>query len=268
MSYILEALKKSERERRLGEVPRLTSVQDPPRLATPARRWWRNAALGIGGIGVGALGVFAYLELLSQPSGEPAGPAREVTAAGPTVTGTEMATAGSAATPASEPMTPPARPIEPASAPLAPHPATTDAPPSPLPRSAGGSSATADAPRRADSIPARSAPATKAASPKAPTSPAPSTTKPSARPYRPAARPAKQSLPGLERLPAAQRSVVESLRINIHAYATDPSRRFVLIDMRRYREGDRLEAGPTLRAITPDGVVLDYLGNRIHLPRQ
>ncbi len=40
MSYILEALKKSQKERELGQVPRLqTSVFDAPLEPTPTRRW-------------------------------------------------------------------------------------------------------------------------------------------------------------------------------------------------------------------------------------
>ncbi len=45
MSYILDALKKSERERTLGAVPTLDAIQNFPRARRPRRAWWLAGSL-------------------------------------------------------------------------------------------------------------------------------------------------------------------------------------------------------------------------------
>lgn len=49
------------------------------------------------------------------------------------------------------------------------------------------------------------------------------------------------------------------LKVNIHVFNPDASKRFVIINMKRYQEGDSLEQrGLRLEQITPKGVVIDY----------
>lgn len=49
------------------------------------------------------------------------------------------------------------------------------------------------------------------------------------------------------------------LKVNIHVFNPDASKRFVIINMKRYQEGDSLEQrGMRLEQITPKGVVIDY----------
>jgi general secretion pathway protein B len=54
--------------------------------------------------------------------------------------------------------------------------------------------------------------------------------------------------------------------IDIHSYAAQPGKSYVLINMEKYREGDYLAEGPLLSEILPDGVVLEHLGERFILP--
>jgi general secretion pathway protein B len=61
---------------------------------------------------------------------------------------------------------------------------------------------------------------------------------------------------------------VPEMHIDVHVYATKASDRFVYINMRRYQEGQTLAEGPVLEHIRRDGVVLDYRGVRFLLPRQ
>lgn len=61
---------------------------------------------------------------------------------------------------------------------------------------------------------------------------------------------------------AAVRQLAAGLSLDVHVYAEQPAQRFVLINMRRYREGERLEAGAVLERITPQGVVLSYQGEQ------
>jgi len=58
------------------------------------------------------------------------------------------------------------------------------------------------------------------------------------------------------------------LRLDLHVYAVKPQDRFALINMHRMREGDSLQDGVRVEAITPDGVVMSHNGSRFLLPRE
>ena len=58
------------------------------------------------------------------------------------------------------------------------------------------------------------------------------------------------------------------LHLDIHVYNNVPANRFVFIDMNKYEEKSRLDAGPTVQEITSDGVVLIYQGITFLLPRE
>lgn len=55
------------------------------------------------------------------------------------------------------------------------------------------------------------------------------------------------------------------LRLDVHVYADRPEERFVLINLQKYREGDRLAEGPTLEEVTPDGAVMSFEGERFRI---
>lgn len=99
-------------------------------------------------------------------------------------------------------------------------------------------------------------------------------TAPSAIITTPATVPAAESKPApapapplLRDLPAEFRAVVPPLSLDVHVYAPTVSGRFVLINMKKYREGDLLAEGPTIEEITTDGVVLSYQGERFRIAR-
>lgn len=74
--------------------------------------------------------------------------------------------------------------------------------------------------------------------------------------------------PKLLDLPVAQRANLGEYEMNVHVYDDNPQSRFVLIDMVRYKEGDRLPGGRgQISSIVPEGVILDYAGNKILLER-
>ena len=56
--------------------------------------------------------------------------------------------------------------------------------------------------------------------------------------------------------------------MDIHVYSDQPDKRFVLINSRRYREGEQLSEGPLVEAITREGAVLRYEGQRFLLSVQ
>lgn len=67
---------------------------------------------------------------------------------------------------------------------------------------------------------------------------------------------------------AASGTVLPDMHLDIHVYAAAPADRFVFVNMRKYTEGQALKEGPTLERITPEGAVLNHQGLRFLLPRQ
>ena len=61
---------------------------------------------------------------------------------------------------------------------------------------------------------------------------------------------------------------IPDLRIDIHVYADSPTDRFVFINMNRYKERSTLSEGPVVTEIVPEGVVMEYGGTRFLLPRE
>lgn len=74
--------------------------------------------------------------------------------------------------------------------------------------------------------------------------------------------------PPLSALDEAVRARLPRLEMQVHAWAANPAERFVLINLRRYAEGERLDEGPYVRRILPDGVVLEHDGVVFSLPRR
>ena len=67
---------------------------------------------------------------------------------------------------------------------------------------------------------------------------------------------------------AASGKALPDLHLDIHVYSEKPADRFVLVNMRKYTEGQTLSEGPAVERITPEGVVLNNHGLRFLLPRQ
>lgn len=58
------------------------------------------------------------------------------------------------------------------------------------------------------------------------------------------------------------------LRLDLHVYAANPPDRYAFINMHKVREGDVTAEGLQVKEITRDGVVLDYRGTEFLLGRQ
>ncbi len=78
--------------------------------------------------------------------------------------------------------------------------------------------------------------------------------------------PVPEPAPAYASLPAAYRQSLPEFTVNVHVYAAQPDRRFLLVDMRRYGEGETLAAGPKIERITPEGVVLAWREREFHMP--
>lgn len=233
MSYILDALKRSERERR-GQGPANDPLLEGGAPApAPSRPLW-PVLLGLALLA--NAGVLAGYLLLREPA-----PSRAVAPPPSTGPATE-----SQPRPRQAPETPPGPSAEASAEP--PESAPAAAPPEPPPPAE---------PTAAE--PARQQASAESAPPAAEASPPP----PDAAPSTPAAP--WEALPYLEELPAGFRSSVPGVTVNVHVFTDDPARRFVLVDLRRYREGDELPGGLRLLHITPEGVALGWRGRRFRL---
>ena len=75
-------------------------------------------------------------------------------------------------------------------------------------------------------------------------------------------------LPTINEISLSGAQSLPELHLDVHVFATRPADRFVYVNMRKYHEGATLEEGPTVEHIRRDGVVLNYQGLRFLLPRQ
>jgi general secretion pathway protein B len=78
----------------------------------------------------------------------------------------------------------------------------------------------------------------------------------------------QEVLPTLSEINLTGAQALPELHLDVHVYATRAAERFVYINMRKYHEGSTLQEGLTLERIRRDGVVLNFQGLRFILPRQ
>ena len=75
------------------------------------------------------------------------------------------------------------------------------------------------------------------------------------------------TIPFLREMPSAFRSKLPELAVNVHLYSADEAENLVYINNQQYRKGEQLEGGVRLEQIVPEGVVLSYAGTYFKLPR-
>jgi general secretion pathway protein B len=256
MSFILDALKKSESDRQRQSGPSLFEVKvAPPRRRLPV---WAVAIAVLLAIN---LIVISWM-LLRHPSAPATATGESPNAAAPVV---------ARAAPTAAPL---AAPAGSAAAPVT----------APGGHAAGGS-------ERQDETPATggraTAPAGSATSPPAaaasaidptdrahtqpPAGSNPSDYAPAVEPATPQRSAASAGAGSTDGLAIYQQIVnsanLPSLHLDLHVYADRPQGRFAMINMHRVVEGDSLPNGVQVDAIRPDGVALSYHGTRFLLPR-
>jgi len=263
MSFILDALKKSESDRQRQNGPAFFEVKvAPPRTRLPA---W---AIAIAVLLVVNLGIVMWL-LMRHPAGAGSGGEGAPPMAG--------AASGSAVTPAATvetpppstvlaraaagtpPLSAPAPPAAAASAPSAtPAPAAPAAPAATRATSAaagaagtGAASAAADGANPDDYAPAQDeAPA------------------PSGQFNGRVRRGTDAGVPLYQDAAATPGTQIPQLRLDLHVFALRPQDRFVMINMHKLHEGDTTPEGVRVESITTEGAVLTYNGSRFLLPRE
>jgi general secretion pathway protein B len=84
----------------------------------------------------------------------------------------------------------------------------------------------------------------------------------------PAAVPVVSSeVPFWDDLPLEYRSGLVLPHIDVHVYSDNPGRRFILVELQKYREGDALENGAVVEVINKDSIQLNYQGTRFLMER-
>ncbi|HEX4649245.1 MAG TPA: general secretion pathway protein GspB [Steroidobacteraceae bacterium] len=232
MSFILDALRKSETDRQRQSGPALFEVKvAAPRTALPS---W---AMAIGALLLVNLGIVMWMSLRHSVARTPDTVPPRPAAAAPA----PPAPAPATLTPSRETLSPPAP---------APRPALAG-----IPRAADGAAADGDA------APGTANPDdyTKALDPSAPVTSA--NLGPHVR------RGTADGVP-LYLQAAGADARLPQLRLDLHVFAPRPQDRFVMINMHRLREGDSLPEGVRVESITPDGAVLSFNGTSFLLPRQ
>jgi general secretion pathway protein B len=235
MSYILDALRKSQQARQPGTAPRTGAVHNISQ-ALPVSGWW--LALGV----VLLLGILAAVLLFwrSTVANLPDPPAALMTSE-------PLATA-----PASEPATP-----------------VTAEKPAPTPElSVRKTAPVADLAEQAK-LPAPTPPPKKVAVVRAEKKPVanrrPETAKTAA--AAPALPLVEDDTPLLQQMPQDFQRALPALVVTIHVYSHDESQRILFINNREYRKGSQIEGGIRVEDIVADGAVLSFQGERFKLSR-
>ncbi len=68
-------------------------------------------------------------------------------------------------------------------------------------------------------------------------------------------------------LPQEFRNKINLPRLDVHVYSDDPQGRFILVNLKKFREGETLPNGMVLEEIMPDGMVMSYQGERFRVEK-
>jgi general secretion pathway protein B len=234
MSYILDALRKSDQLRQRGASPALLLGQAP--LPEPRQ----PALLSYGLLALGLLGAGIVIGWLRPWAPEPVAPAPELVAAKPPEVQAGL------------PPTPPA---------MAPRPAPIQSAPKSAPTVRAAPVAEAVKPRADASVKLQK----HTAPPKAAAKPAKAAQPPAAN-HAAKSAPAEIAAPSaamaMGDLPLAIQQELPPMSISVHAYSAKAADRLVGINNRLLHEGAEVAPGLKLEQITPEGMVLSYKGYR------
>ena len=224
MSYILEALKKADQDRDIGAVPGIATPHEVERPRGRSRRWlWIISALLI-------VNVVLVVMLLKDRFAEAPDTAEVV----------------------------PERPAAPVSL-------------QPPPTRQAGEAGIGALPSQEQRVPTGGQRMLSSGDSATLPEPAePRESRPLSRPEenidtRPEPKAAEQGATRLQswyELPSEFRSGLTLPRLDLHVYSDDPQSRFILVSLKKYREGERLESGLLLEEVLPEGMVMSYRGER------
>jgi general secretion pathway protein B len=267
MSYILEALKKSQQERDLGQVPTLDANLFPTVAQAIRPSPWGLAAVGLAAL---AVVIALYAALRSQPltpSAEPSSPESPVAQRAQNAQKSD-------APKVAEPITAPGSADAPQQN-ARPEPSPVTGAPPAAPESG---TAVAPAPIEASAPPPVQNKVVPLIPPPLTSSPVPDDVRAdieafkeqvrleregkSAKPEKPAAQPKTAGKPEDLRLPPDIEGRLPAFFMTVHVYDKDPAKRFVGINSLKTREGEHTREGITVEEILPDGAVLSFEGHK------
>ncbi|MGI4846396.1 MAG: general secretion pathway protein GspB [Janthinobacterium lividum] len=233
MSYILEALKKAQAERQLGNAP--TIHAPPPSYATPAARASRQPL--VIGVAAGALVVaLGAAFLLRQPAPAVQVASAPVPAPAPAAAQVPAAVSAPVAAPVAAPKAPAAAPV---AAPAKP-----------------------EAPAKPKAPPVSAKPAAPALRP-APRAEAAEVLPEPARPVLVGAAPsAEDNIGPLQSLPESVQREIPKLSFGGYIYSPNPAERLLLVDKMLRREGEEVAPGLVLERLLPKAAIMNYRGMR------
>jgi len=232
MSYILDALKKAERERGIAQVPTLATVHDLQ--STPRIRRWAASALLI--LCAAAILWFAFLSPRSNK--------RSVSSR----TGEPSLSAEQSAS----------KEIEPVPAGTVPASILQREPPAPVKPAARREASTSEV--RREDIPA--------APPAIERRPGAAVKIPEPIQAVAGVNDVEEKNPAAattQEKPASLREAMAKMTMTVHLFSDAKAERLVFINGRKYVEGDYVEGNYLLESITPEGAVLSYEGQRATL---
>jgi general secretion pathway protein B len=265
MSYILEALKKAQAERQLGNAPTIHAPQPVPAAQPDAASSRKPLFIGLGaGALVVALGALFMWQrgpstpapapapaavLAGRPAATPATPGQPAAVPAPVSPGASGQGTGAASPLAagaasnrlevSAPPAPPPRPVHAAETPARPS--------SPAAGRAGTDDLAARAPAR---TPAAAAP------------PAPAAAAPRAATAQAAVPAAEDSLPYLHQLPDTIQRDIPRVTFGGYMYSANPADRLLLVDKTLRHEGEEVGPGLVLEKLMPKAAVMNFRGIR------
>lgn len=278
MSYILEALKQSQRERDLGSVPSPTALLPAAQGARGPSRLWVFLA-----IGTALLAMAVALVALLQPHRLDSGPAGLAGAAGNEPKAVVEPSGG--APPPADGRDPawrspdaalPPRRRTPTLAPATvaePQAEVVDEEPASDERGALETSESKQVQdnrlRETEALRRRLLDLSRRGAPEQGevVKPPPAREDTAATPARAEAPPPFSAYPDVGALPAEVQRALPERRIQVHVYNPSPERRFVLVGTERLREGESTAEGLTVSEIRPDGVVFRFQGHLFFQPR-
>jgi len=256
MSFILDALKKSESDRQRQHGPALFEVRvAPPRTRLPP---W---AIAIALLLAVNLGVVMWMLLRHQVHARaPAATIATMPDAPGAAGGPQPLAAASSAPPAASPPPPVVATGAPALGAAAP--ATSAV----VPAAPAGSGGAPNITTAAAAAGARAGAAGGAADANAEDY-APAAESPAPGLGNHVRRGTASGVPLYQDLTSTPGTQLPQLRLDLHVFAARPQDRFVMINMHKLREGDTLPEGVHVDSITPEGAVLSFNGSKFLLPR-
>lgn len=260
MSYILEALRKAEKDRQLGKTPTLGDVTAAMPTRPTERRGLPPRTLALLLLVLVLLTLTVWLwprpSTPRSPPVPPPAPSVPVPAASPpapTITAETIVEAASAASAAES---------EAASEPALDEDVVAESiddllEPPPEPRIALDDNAAAFEMESPDDDDSGGEPALSMADA---ADAAPSFHEEPAEPSAPSGPPM------LRDMPSDYRGAFPPLRVDVHVYDEDPARRWVMVNGNKAVEGTTLAEGPRVAEIAPDGIVFDFRGRSARFP--